>query len=168
MHTGDPKDKRNKVLLGVARAISELQPRFAVVENVQTLLTEKHQERVRDFKQHLKNAGYHMLPVELDAKNYGVAQKRARAFFLITRTRLDAKAIAVRLIELRQPEIPSGDRLNDLPPLKRNARGAKYNDEEDAGCAYPNHFGDAGIRLQSKRRLPRSNRELYPMSYRKL
>ncbi len=163
--TRDPKDKRNKVLLGVARAISDLQPHFAVVENVQTLLTEKHRERVRDFQKHLIDAGYHMLPVELDAKDYGVAQKRERAFFLITPTPLDAKAIEARFIALRQPEIPSGERLKDLPPAK--TRGEKYNDEEDAGCAYPNHLAMRhSIAVQKKIAAIRPGTG--PMSYRKL
>ena len=163
--TRDPKDKRNKVLLGVARAISDLQPRFAVVENVQTLLTEKHRERVRDFQQHLTDAGYHMLPVKLDAKDYGVAQKRERAFLLITQTPLDAKAIAARFVELRQPEIPSGERLNDLPPAE--TRGAKYNDEEDAAGVYPNHLA---MRHSSavQKKIAAIKPGTGPMSYRKL
>jgi len=163
--TRDPKDKRNKVLLGVARAISDLQPRFAVVENVQTLLTEKHRERVRDFQQHLTDAGYHMLPVELDAKDYGVAQKRERAFFLITQMLLDAKAIAARFAELRQPEIPSGERLNDLPPAE--TRGTKYDDEEDAASLYPNHLAmrhSAAVQTKIAAIKPGTG----PMSYRKL
>lgn len=163
--TRDPKDKRNKVLLGVARAISVLRPTCAVVENVQTLLTEKHRERVRDFEQHLKAAKYHMLPVELDAKDYGVAQKRERAFLLITRKPLVAEAIAARFVELRQAEIPSSASLNDLPPAE--TRGAKYSDEEDAGSPYPNHLAMRHS-LAVQKKIAAIKPGSGPMSYRKL
>jgi len=57
----DPKDKRNKVLLGVARAIETLRPHCALVENVQMLLAPKYRARVRHFEKHLKSAGYFVL-----------------------------------------------------------------------------------------------------------
>lgn len=163
--TRDPKDKRNKVLLGVARAISDLRPRCALVECVQTLLTEKHRARVRDFRQHLKNAGYHMLPIELDAKDYGVSQKRERAFFLITRMPLDAEKVGTRFAELRQIEIPSGMRLDDLPPAQ--TRGTKYSDEEDVVRPYPNHLAMRHS-LSVKKKIAAIKPGSGPMSYRKL
>jgi len=163
--TRDPKDKRNKVLLSVARAISELRPHCAVVESVQTLLTEKHSARVRDFGQHLRNAGYHTLPVQLDAKDYGVSQKRERAFFLITPRPLNAEGVVARFAELRQIEIPSSTRLGDLPPAR--ARGAKYRDEEDVVCPYPNHLAMRHS-VAVKKKIAAIRPGSGPMSYRKL
>lgn len=43
----DPKDRRNGVLVAVARAIATIQPECAVIENVSTVLAEKHGERVK-------------------------------------------------------------------------------------------------------------------------
>jgi DNA (cytosine-5)-methyltransferase 1 len=163
--TRNPKDKRNKVLLGVARAIRELRPHCAVVESVQTLLTEKHSARVRDFGQHLRNAGYHMLPVQLDAKDYGVSQKRERAFFLITPRPMNVERVAARFVELRQSEIPSSTRLGDLPPAR--TRGAKYSDEEDTLCPHPNHLAMRHS-VSVKKKIAAIRPGSGPMSYRKL
>lgn len=161
----DPKDKRNKVLLGVARAIESLQPHCALVENVQMLLTPKYRARVRHFEKHLKGAGYHVLPVELNAKDFGVPQKRERAFFLVTRKVLDAKRIAERFTELRQPEIPCAVRLDDLRPAE--TRGVIYSEESEAGQKYPNHLAmrhSENVQKKIAAIAPGAG----PMSYRKL
>ena len=95
----DPKDKRNKVLLGVARAIDTLRPHCALIENVQMLLGPKYRTRVRHFEKHLESADYHVLTVKLNAKNYGVPQKRERAFFLpihILRAEVDTRTCKQR------------------------------------------------------------------------
>jgi DNA (cytosine-5)-methyltransferase 1 len=161
----DPKDKRNKVLLGVARAIETLQPHCALIENVQMLLAPKYRARVRHFEKHLESAGYHVLPVELNAKDFGVPQKRERAFFLVTSEELDAKRVAQRFAELRQPEIPCAIRLDDLPPAK--TRGATYSDESEATEKYPNHFAMRhSIDVQKK--IAAIAPGAGPMSYRKL
>lgn len=163
--TRDPKDKRNKILLGVARAISALRPTCALVENVQELLTEKHRDRVRDFEAHLRGAGYHVLTVELNAKDYGVAQKRRRAFFLITRMRLDEAKVAQRLVNLKSAEIPCGARLDDLPVAE--TRGAKYDDDDELTRVCPNHLAMRHSQpVQEKIAAIPVGRG--PMSYRKL
>lgn len=42
----DPKDRRNGVLVAVARAIAKIQPDCALIENVSTVLAEKHGDRL--------------------------------------------------------------------------------------------------------------------------
>lgn len=161
----DPKDKRNKVLLGVARAIEILKPHCALVENVQMLLAPKYRARVRHFENHLKSAGYYVLAVELNAKDFGVPQNRERAFFLITTEALDAKLLSRRFAELRQSEISCSSRLDDLPPA--DTRDAKYEDEIDAKRQYPNHLAMrhcAAVQKKIAAIKPGSG----PMSYRKL
>ncbi len=134
----DPSDKRNKILLGVARAINALRPACALVENVQELLTDKHRKRVKDFEKHLRDAGYRVLPIELDAKDYGVPQKRRRAFFLITRKSLDEASVMQRFASLRTAEVPCANRLEDLPLAE--VRGAAYSDDDELRRASPNHL----------------------------
>ena len=161
----DPKDKRNKVLLGVARAIEMLQPHCAVVENVQMLLASKYRARVRHFEKHLEDAGYHVLSVKLNAKDYGVPQKRERAFFLITTEALDAEQVTRRFLELRQPEISCSNRLDDLPPAE--TRGETYDNYADAKKQYPNHLAmrhSAAVQKKIAAIRPGTG----PMSYRKL
>ncbi len=161
----DPKDKRNKVLLGVARAIETLRPHCALVENVQMLLAPKYRARVRHFEKHLKSAGYHVLPVELNAKDYGVPQRRERAFFLVTAEALDAELVTRRFVELRQPEISCSSRLDDLPPAE--TRGEIYDDEAETKWKHSNHFAmrhSAAVQKKIAAIKPGTG----PMSYRKL
>ena len=161
----DPSDKRNKILLGVARAISALRPVCAVVENVQELLTDKHRKRVKDFELHLRNAGYRVFPVELNAKDYGVPQKRQRAFFLITRKQLNKISVMQRFESLRMDEVPCSSRLDDLPIAA--VRGASYSDNDELQRINPNHL--------AMRHSPAVQEKIAaipigrgPMSYRKL
>jgi 16S rRNA G966 N2-methylase RsmD len=44
----DPKGRRNGVLVAVARAIANIQPDCALIENVSTVLAEKHGERLEE------------------------------------------------------------------------------------------------------------------------
>lgn len=161
----DPSDKRNKILLGVARAIKTLRPACALVENVQELLTDKHRKRVKNFEKHLLDAGYRVLPIELDAKDYGVPQKRRRAFFLITRKRLDEAKVMQRFMGLRKPEVTCASRLEDLPPAE--VRGTTYCDDDELRRARPNHLAMRHSQAVRKKiaTIP-SGRG--PMSYRKL
>ena len=161
----DPKDKRNKVLLGVARAINALHPLCALVENVQELLTDKHRGRMRHFERHLQDAGYHVLAVELNAKDYGVPQKRNRAFFLVTREKLDEKSVTKRFSEFQESEIPCAARLEDLPPAE--VRGEAYSDDEESRRPIPNHLAMRhSVAVQKKiSAIPAGGG---PMSYRKL
>lgn len=157
-------DKRNKVLLAVARAIKALRPGCALVENVDAVLDGKHAPRLRNFRRHLRAADYHVLNVVLNAKDYGVPQTRQRAFFLITPEPLDDAAVKARLAELRQPELTVGVCIGDLPYAPQ--RGDTYDDEaEPSGIA--NHLAmrhSAAVR----RKIAAIPCGSGPMSYRKL
>lgn len=161
----DPSDKRNKILLGVARAIKVLRPACALVENVQELLTDKHRKRVKNFEKHLLDAGYRVLTIELDAKDYGVPQKRRRAFFLITRKRLDETKVMQRFVGLRKAEVTCASRLEDLPPAE--VRGTTYCDDDELRRASPNHLAMRHSQAVRKKiaAIPAGRG---PMSYRKL
>ncbi len=95
--TRDPADPRNQVLVAVARAISKLEPTCALIENVSMVLADKHGNRVDSFENILKDAGYHVTNVILDASEFGVPQKRKRAFFLVTKKQLDEEDLIKRL-----------------------------------------------------------------------
>jgi DNA (cytosine-5)-methyltransferase 1 len=103
--TRDPKDKRNKILLSVARAIVALRPTCAVIENVQELLTLKHGDRLKHFENQLKSGAYTLEPVELNARDFGVPQNRKRAFLLVTRKKLNKERLMERFDTLRTPEV---------------------------------------------------------------
>jgi DNA (cytosine-5)-methyltransferase 1 len=160
----NPMDPRNRILIAVARAIAQLRPRCALIENVSMVLAEKHSERLRRFKETLTQAGYYVHGLLLDAADFGVAQRRKRAFFLITQTPLDEKQVQERLGRLKQPELSVRRALRGLPwPEVRHDR---YNDEEDGG-PFANHLA-----MRHSKRVMKKIAALKPgtgpMSYRKL
>jgi DNA (cytosine-5)-methyltransferase 1 len=78
------QDERNQLLLHFARLIREIQPRYFVLENVPGLLLGNAMELFRAFRRLIRRAGYELVePVRvLDAKDFGIPQKRQRAFLL--------------------------------------------------------------------------------------
>jgi len=157
-------DKRNKVLLAVGRAIVFFKPQIALIENVAALLDNEHSERVRKFKKNLINAGYYVLTLSLNAKDYGVPQKRKRAFFMVSKAILDEKKIKKRLDELKTDEISVREAFKGLPSA--NARPDKYNDEKDKKIT-PNHYAMKHS-LEVRQKIAAIQPGAGPMSYRKL
>jgi DNA (cytosine-5)-methyltransferase 1 len=157
-------DKRNKVLLAVARAICALRPMFAIVENVQPVLAGKHGKRLRKFRRHLRAAKYKVHTIILNAKDYGVPQNRERAFFLITRSALKKRVVAKRLIELQQNEGTVRTLLEDLPDAPE--RADDYDDEAEIK-GFANHLAMRHSPAV-KRKIAAIEPGKGPMSYRKL
>jgi DNA (cytosine-5)-methyltransferase 1 len=81
---GAKRDPRNKGVLAFARLVAELRPRYFVMENVRGFLAPKHAARRNNFCKLVKDAGYTVrLPIQaLNAADYGVPQRRIRAFVL--------------------------------------------------------------------------------------
>jgi DNA (cytosine-5)-methyltransferase 1 len=160
----DPVDPRNQILVAVARAITELGPHCALIENVSAVLTERHANRVSKFEGTLARGGYFVQKLLLDAVDFGVAQRRKRAFFLITRQELDKDQIQDRLVRLRQPESNVKAALVGLPTPK--VRPDDYDDEEDSD-GFPNHLA-----MRHSKRVINKIAALEPgtgpMSYRRL
>jgi DNA (cytosine-5)-methyltransferase 1 len=133
----DPGDPRNQVLVAVARAIATLQPDCALVENVSMILSDDHLERLEKFESTLFDAGYAVFSVLLNAGDFGVPQRRERAFFLVTRVVLDETRVHDRLAQLKTSPPTVATALQGLssPPL----RPEHYIDEHDCG-PISNHF----------------------------
>lgn len=111
----DPVDPRNQILIAVARAIVLMQPDCALIENVSMVLADDHGKRLGQLERNLAEGGYHVLRVLLNAADYGVAQRRKRAFFLISRSPFDPVEVDARLTKLKQPLITSKAALRGLP-----------------------------------------------------
>ena len=133
----DPVDPRNQILVAVARAISHLKPHCALVENVSTVLGRKHANRLARFEDTLARGGYFVQRLVLDAADFGVAQKRKRAFLLVTRKELDSQEVQDRIERLKQPELTVESALLDLP--RPDVRPDDYDDQRDYG-RFPNHL----------------------------
>jgi len=76
-------DPRNELLTDFARLVQELQPRYFVLENVRGLI-KADGKLVEPFVQKVEAAGYSVLrPIQdLDARAFGVPQRRRRVFVL--------------------------------------------------------------------------------------
>jgi DNA (cytosine-5)-methyltransferase 1 len=160
----DPADKRNKVFVGVARAIIELRPGFAVIENVAAILREEHAFRVRDFTKRLEAKDYCVFSFIADAKDYGVAQRRKRAFFIVARNSFNERDFLRRLSDLQQAELSADDVLRGLPLA--DVRPERYDDEADVSTI-ANHLTmrhSASVVAKIARLAPGTG----PMSYRRL
>ncbi len=160
----DPKDRRNGVLVAVARAIAKIQPDCALIENVSTVLAEKHGERLENFRQVLAEAGYHVEKKVLDSSEYGVPQKRKRAFFFVTRRPLDSQRISDLLARHKVPLVTTREALHGLPTPA--IRPDVYDDEAEVeGLA--NHFA-----MRHSKRVMDKIADIQPgtgpMSYRRL
>ena len=133
----DPKDRRNKVLVAVARAIAGIQPDCALIENVSAVLADKHSDRLECFRNALADGNYHSEGVVLDSSHFGVPQKRKRAFFLVTRQVFDRDRILDLLERHKVPTLTTRDALRGLPTP--DVRPDAYDDEANVeGPA--NHF----------------------------
>ncbi len=132
-----PSDPRNQILLAVARAVVELKPHCALLENVSTVLASKYGVRLAKLEDILNGAGYFVQNVLVDAAAFGVAQKRRRAFFLVSQCELSTKDISDRLEQLARPRNNVAAALKGLP--KPRVRPDNYTDDCDYG-GIPNHF----------------------------
>jgi len=133
----NPKDRRNKLLVSVAHMIAELQPHCAIIENVSMVLAKKHGARLARFEKVLRDGDYFVQKILLNASEFGVPQKRKRAFFLITREKLDEQDILGRLAAGKSPMSSAREALRGLPaPM---IRPDNYDDEKNYGVIF-NHF----------------------------
>ena len=77
---GDP---RNELILRYFQFVRDLRPKVFLMENVPGLLWPRHKSFLDAFYRHGKKAGYTLhAPITLDARDYGVPQRRKRVFVL--------------------------------------------------------------------------------------
>lgn len=85
-------DPRNALILAYFRFVNALQPKVFLMENVPGILWPRHQSYLTEFYEQAKFAGYELFPpVTLDARDFGVPQRRKRVFILGLRNDLDSK-----------------------------------------------------------------------------
>jgi site-specific DNA-cytosine methylase len=160
----DPADPRNQVLVAVARAVVKLQPDCALIENVSMLLAHKHGDRIRQFKRAIRQGGFHVTHIILDASEFGVSQRRKRAFFLVTRQPLDEQTVIERLGKFKSDSVGARVALTGL--LRPKVRPDDYDDDLDYGGVH-NHFAMRHS-VQVMRKIAAIEPGAGPMSYRRL
>jgi len=160
----NPADPRNRILAAVARAIARLNPHCALIENVSMVLAKTHANRLDGFREILAATGYFMESIVVDARDFGVAQRRKRAFLLVTNRKLDTEHLQDRLNQLQQPELTVKEALVGLPspPIRPD----DYSDEETYGD-FPNHLAMRHSEAVMKK-IAGLEPGMGPMSYRKL
>ncbi|MCI8670070.1 MAG: DNA (cytosine-5-)-methyltransferase [Lachnospiraceae bacterium] len=88
--SGIAKDAHNRsgMLWEVERILLEMRedrrqlPRFLVMENVCNILSKPHEEDFGNWKSTLSELGYYNKIYRLNAKNFGIPQKRERAYMI--------------------------------------------------------------------------------------
>ncbi|MFH1871978.1 MAG: DNA cytosine methyltransferase [Pseudomonadota bacterium] len=76
-------DPRNELILRYFKFVRHLKPRVFLMENVPGLLWDRHKSFLDAFYRKGKAAGYKLYaPVVIDARDYGVPQRRKRVFVL--------------------------------------------------------------------------------------
>lgn len=79
---------RSGMLWEVERILMEMHetdknlPKFLLMENVTNILSKTHRDDFEDWKKTLKELGYYNKVYKLNARNFGVPQKRERAYML--------------------------------------------------------------------------------------
>jgi DNA (cytosine-5)-methyltransferase 1 len=128
------------------------------------ILSRTNASRLNRFKDVLTDAGYFVSTLLLDAADFGVAQRRKRAFFLVTQQELDKDEIQDCLDRLKTPQLTVQRALCGLPSPQ--VRPDDYDDERE--CAgFQNHLA----MRHSKRvisKIAALEPGTGPMSYRKL
>lgn len=76
------EDNRQSLLLEFSRLVEETKPNFVFIENVPGLATGKGKKIFGKFKKKLDNMDYFYKYEVVDAKNYGVPQKRSRLILI--------------------------------------------------------------------------------------
>ncbi|HEY3277416.1 MAG TPA: DNA cytosine methyltransferase [Syntrophorhabdaceae bacterium] len=76
-------DPRNKLILRYFEFVDRLKPKVFLMENVPGILWPRHQEYLNKFYEKARTTGYYLHdPVILDARDFGVPQRRKRVFIL--------------------------------------------------------------------------------------
>ncbi|MBS0971419.1 DNA cytosine methyltransferase [Nissabacter archeti] len=85
-------DPRNELVLAYFRFVKAFRPRVFLMENVPGILWDRHKSYLEQFYEEGMKAGYQVLdPVVLDARDFGVPQRRKRVFILGIRDHADAQ-----------------------------------------------------------------------------
>ena len=115
----NPTDERNNLLLGFARLVVNLKPKFFVMENVPGLFSPVNATLLREAIETFSNAGYRIAshgPVILNASDFGVPQLRRRVFIMGSRSDVDPPYVPVGA---GMAQVTVAEALDDLRHLQR-------------------------------------------------
>lgn len=129
-----PDDPRNNLALSTLEWIAALEPTLTVIENV-VGLQQLHERTHTELESRLRELGYHVSTVVLNASDYGVPQKRKRVFILGVDDSVDpptnweppqthaAHPMHTLTGETLKGYESAGEALDDLPPAMQKPDG---------------------------------------------
>ncbi|MDO6407226.1 DNA cytosine methyltransferase [Pantoea phytobeneficialis] len=156
-------DPRNQLVLSYFSFVKAFRPRVFLMENVPGILWERHKEFLEKFYEEGSKAGYHVFrPVVLDARDFGVPQRRKRVFILGVRDAADVQNFIwpPQATHSAPGKVKSGQKL--WVPCANVFKPAPANDENDIHMnhgpdlieAFSNTPPNGGSRKDSGRILP--------------
>jgi DNA (cytosine-5)-methyltransferase 1 len=135
----DPKDPRNTLIGEFIRIVSELRPRFFLLENVTGLVTMRGGELYENVEFELDKLGYKFHHASLFAKEYGVPQMRKRLIVLGARddappphpepTHREMSSQMMLIGDDARPFVTCGEALTDLPQIGAGETATEYDRE---------------------------------------
>ena len=104
---------RSGLFYEALRIIQDLQPEYAIAENVKALVSKKFTAEFKAVLDGLEAAGYNNYWQVLNAKNYGIPQQRERVFIISIRKDCDAglfsfpapQELKLRVKDMLEPEV---------------------------------------------------------------
>lgn len=134
----NPLDKRNQLVQSYIKILSQVKPKYFVMENVLGILSAKfvdyqgiklsyiNKSVIDVLISEFKEIGYPNVQIKLlDASDYGVPQKRQRVIFLGTRADVNNRLIHPTL--LMSPKVSAKDAIDDLSNIENGTSLTDYN-----------------------------------------
>lgn len=113
-------DPRNKLFLQYLRFVDELRPKALLIENVKQILTSKDGYVPKHITDFLSERGYNVKYKILNASDFGVPQKRERAFFVALKNEYDVFDFGA-LEKYRLPKVTVAEALSDIASIETQA-----------------------------------------------
>lgn len=140
---------RSGLFFEALRVIKDLQPKYAIAENVKALTSKKFTEEFRTVLTELDAAGYNNYYAVLNARDFGIPQQRERVFIISIRKDCDAggfafpqpQALSLRLKDLLEPKADEKYYLNTEKAqtlIKKLAAEHKIVEAEPCDCTINN------------------------------
>lgn len=76
------EDERGQLFFDYIRLLKDFKPQFFLAENVSGMLSNRHNDAVKNILQLFDEAGFDVCMTLVNAKDYGVAQERKRVFYI--------------------------------------------------------------------------------------
>lgn len=151
-------DDRNELVTEFVRLVEEIRPRAFVMENVPGIFAPQFEQLIDNAIDRLRRIGYNLGDYRtlLDAKDYGVPQRRKRMFMVGT---FEDEPVQIRPKSTKM--VPTSMALAGLPSLigRRQSDGELLELDEEQFLLYSNasnEYLEALRKIHSQRRVPLS------------